>query len=374
MSDITLIGAGPLGLASALALHRRGLDVALVDARPAPGVQADARSLALSHGSRELLELLDAWPADATPITRIRVTQAGNRGEAWLSAAELHLPALGYVLPAEALAHSLWQRVQALGLSVRPATHVTRLQPEGKQIRLHEAAGSSFTSRLAVRCEGRIDAEADARQHDYAQHALLCHATPARPHAGLAHECFTSDGPIALLPEGEGYAVVWTVPSARLDTLLAADDAAWLAALNAALPAEAQLTALGGRAHYPLAMRLRKHTVAPRQVWLGNAAQTLHPVAGQGFNLALRDAWQLAELLTDAPDPGDARLLARYALARGLDRHSTAGFTDLLVRGFSSQLPLAAPLRGLGLSGLNALPPLRRFLARRMIWGARAWP
>ncbi|KAF7600020.1 MAG: 2-octaprenyl-6-methoxyphenyl hydroxylase [Candidatus Dactylopiibacterium carminicum] len=376
MSDITLIGAGPLGLTTALALQRRGHQcVQLVDARPGPGVQRDARSLALSHGSRELLELLDAWPIDAaTPITRIRVTQAEGCGETWLDATELALPALGYVVSAEALEAALWARAQAAGLDVRWQQRIIRLQAEGSHVRVHGAGGADFTARLAVRCEGRIESTEADRRHDYAQVALICHATPATPHAGLAHERFTPQGPIALLPEGEGYAVVWTVPSTRAEALLAAPDNEWLATLNAALPTDVKLTALRGRAHYPLTMSLRERPVAARQVWLGNAAQTLHPVAGQGFNLALRDAWQLAEQLTDAPDPGTAALLARYARSRSLDRQTTASFTDLLVRGFGSQLPLASPLRDIGLRGLQALPPLRRFLARRMIWGARAWP
>ena len=158
-------------------------------------------------------------------------------------------------------------------------------------------------------------------------------------------------------------------------TCLALDDAGFLAALGSRLGRRLDLVAAGPRAAFPLALRVRRHLVRPRQVWLGNTAQTLHPVSGQGFNLGLRDAWELAETLLDNTpgDPGQAAPLAAYALRRQPDRLGSAVFTDGIVRLCSNDLPPLKALRGLGLLALDLTPPLRHFVARRMIWGARAW-
>lgn len=376
---IAIIGAGPLGLATALALARRGQTVEVFDARPAGAAASDTRTLALSHGSRELLELLGAWPAaQVTAIEKILVSQQEGAGRTRLDAAEQGLPALGYVLPARTLAASLQTRVGAAGISVHYDTRVAPAAAGAESIRLQLARADGGRSEaealLLLRCEGFVpESEAD-RARDYDQHALLCRATARAPHRHLAHERFTARGPIALLPSGPDYAVVWTVPARQAETLMAAPEADWLAALNAALGGLATLDSISERAHHPLGLRMRRDITAPRCVWLGNAAQTLHPVAGQGFNLALRDAWELADTLTGAPDPGTPALLARYAARRRLDREGAAFFTDLLVRGFSTGHPLLAGLRGMGLAALDALPPLRGFVARRMIYGARAWP
>lgn len=376
---IAIIGAGPLGLATALALSRRGQTVEIFDARSIAATQQDNRTLALSHGSRELLELLGAWPAAlATPITHITISQQGGFARSQLSAAEQRLPALGYVLGAAPLHDSLLRQVQAAGIPLHDETRLESSQPEAGHIDLdlRRAAGAatSTQARLLLRCEGFVPEQEATRIRDYDQHALLCRATPLAPHQNLAHERFTARGPIALLPFGQDYAVVWTVPAQEAEGLLTAPEAAWLGALNGALGGLATLSSISERAHHPLGLRMRREITAPRCVWLGNAAQTLHPVAGQGFNLALRDAWELADTLTGASDPGAPELLRRYAARRKLDREGAAGFTDLLVRGFSTHNPLIAGLRGAGLAALEALPPLRHFVAKRMIYGARAWP
>ncbi|MBS1210568.1 MAG: ubiH [Proteobacteria bacterium] len=374
-ADIAIIGAGPLGLATALALHRRGQRPVVLDARTPAAHATDARILALSHGSRELLELLNAWPtAQATPIRQIHVSQQGGLGSTRLAADEYGLPALGYVMAASALAAALLQRVQALGIPLHFETTVGTIEAGANMVRLNLPDSAHLEARLVACCEGSIPDEAAARRRDYAQHALLCRATLAVPHQHLACERFTAQGPIALLPCGADYAIVWTVPAERADALMAAPDAEWISALQTAIGPLAQICSISERARYPLGLRMRSRITAPRQVWLGNAAQTLHPVAGQGFNLALRDAWELADTLTGAPDPGAPELLARYARGRRPDREGAAAFTDLLVETFSSDLPLLPDLRGLGLLALDALPPLRHFVARRMIYGARAWP
>ena len=201
--------------------------------------------------------------------------------------------------------------------------------------------------------------------------------TPATPHGNRAWERFTPDGPLALLPVGQDYSVVFTVPPEKAERLLALDDAEFLAALRTQFGTRLDFVHAGPRAAYPLALRVRKQLVQPRQVWIGNAAQTLHPVSGQGFNLGLRDAWELAEKLLDGleqfPDAGHPTALAAYARGRQTDRRGSMAFTDGIVRLFSNDIPPLRLARGLGLLALDLAPPLRHFVAKRMIWGARAW-
>jgi len=332
--------------------------------------------LALSQGSRDLLELLNAWPdRQATPITHIHVSQTDGLACTRLSAKEQHVPALGYVVSAQAVQDSLRREAVRQKICITYESHITALSTPGQfKVQPNGAVPHTITTRLLVFCEGGVpEPDADLR-HDYAQHALLCLATPRDPHKNLAYARFTKLGPIALLPSGNDYAVVWSVPRSGKDALLHAEDKVWLDQMNEYLPPDVRLTTLRERADYPLGLRMRRDIVGPRCVWLGNAAQTLHPVAGQGFNLALRDAWTLADILGGEEDPGCQTLLNRYACSRRMDRTATARFTDLLAWGFASQLPGLVPLRDLGLIALGTLPPLRRFLGRRMIFGARAWP
>lgn len=226
-------------------------------------------------------------------------------------------------------------------------------------------------------------------EHDYGQHALIADIGVAGGHRHTAFERFTPQGPVALLPKGDGYALVHVARPETTDELLALDDKAYLARLQAHIGGRARLTSVGPRQRYPLVLRYRRSTIAQRIVWLGNAAQTLHPVAGQGFNLALRDVWALAETLLHARDeamqrsansagaPFDAgapHILATYASGRGLDRLGTIRFTDTLVRVFSNDFAPLRHARGAALFALELLPPLRNFIARRMLFGARAWP
>lgn len=375
-TSIAIVGAGPLGLATALALTRRGLRVRILDASPAADAMLpDHRILALSQGSRDLLDLLEAWPArQTTTISTIHVSQADGLVQTRIRASEQRVAALGYVVTAQAVTAALRQQAQRLSIGIEYDARVVAGTTAGS-FTVRSASGTrEEQAGLLIFCEGGVPETAADLHHDYGQHALLCVATPATPHGNQAHERFTPRGPLALLPFGNDYAVVWSVPTADLERLLAADDATWLAEMNACLPAPQHLGTLRERAHYPLGLRMRSRITGPRCVWLGNAAQTLHPVAGQGFNLALRDAWTLADTLAGAPDPGAAPLLAKYAAARRLDRTATARFTDLLAWGFATNLPGLTPLRDLGLLALETLPPLRQFIARRMIFGARAWP
>jgi 2-octaprenyl-6-methoxyphenol hydroxylase len=355
---VLVIGGGPAGMALALALQRRGVASRIVDARPRGAAGGDARILALAHGSRLILENLGVWQdIPHTPITTIHVSHAGGLGRTLMRAAEEGVPALGYVLSAGDLARALDAAVTAANIAYQDATPAPA-QPEAA---------------LVVHAEGRIEEAPEIRVRDYGQHAVICTARAAMPHRGTAWERFTPAGPVALLPCKDEYAVVLTCPAADSERIATLDDAGFLALLQARFGTRVQLTAVGPRLVYPLGLRMRKQPVVGREVWIGNAAQTLHPVAGQGFNLALRDIIELADTLTDASDPGDPRLLARYAAGRRADRFATIGVTDTLVRLFSNDIPLLRHARGAGLLALDLLPAARSFLARRMMFGARGW-
>jgi 2-octaprenyl-6-methoxyphenol hydroxylase len=355
---VLVIGGGPAGMALALGLHQRGVKARIVDARARGAAKNDARILALAHGSRLILESLGVWrDIPHTPIATIHVSHAGGLGRTVLRAGEEHVPALGYVLSAGDLAAALDQAVAAAGIDYADET----------------PAPAEPNAPLVVHAEGRIEDAADLKTRDYGQHAVICMARGAAPHGNTAWERFTPAGPVALLPCRDEYAVVLTCPAADSARIAALDDAAFLALLQGRFGPRVRLSAAGPRLVYPLGLRLRKQPVQGREVWIGNAAQTLHPVAGQGFNLALRDISELADTLTDAPDPGDPLLLARYAAGRRLDRAATVGFTDGLVRLFSNDFAPLRHLRGAGLLALDLCPPARSFLARRMMFGARGW-
>lgn len=360
-APVLIIGGGPAGMALALALHRGGVPSRIVDARPRGAAKNDARILALSHGSRLSLETIGVWrDIPHTPITTIHVSQQGGLGRAVIRAAEEGVPALGYVLAAGDLATALDAALANANIAYLDST----------------PAPAHADAPLTVHAEGRIEAADDLRARDYGQHAVICmaraSATPASQR-GIAWERFTPEGPVALLPFRDEYAVVLTCPAAASEGIAALDDTAFRALLQQRFGTRVALAAVGPRHVFPLGLRMRRTPVGERAVWIGNAAQTLHPVAGQGFNLALRDIMELADTLADAADPGDPALLARYAARRRLDRAATAGFTDSLVQIFSNTIPPLRHARGAGLLALDLLPPVRGFLARRMMFGARGW-
>jgi 2-octaprenyl-6-methoxyphenol hydroxylase len=360
-APVLIIGGGPAGMALALAFHRGGVASRIVDARPRGAAKNDARILALSHGSRLSLKMIGVWnDIPHTPITTIHVSHAGGLGRTLIRAAEEEVPALGYVLAAGDLAAALDTAVAAADIAYVDNTPAPELADVP----------------LTVHAEGRIEDEANIRTRDYGQHAVICMAranSTIAPHRGIAWERFTPQGPVALLPCRDEYAVVLTCPAADSERIAAMNDAEFLALLQQRFGPRVTLTSVSPRLVYPLGLRVRKHPVGERAVWIGNAAQTLHPVAGQGFNLALRDIMELADTLTDAVDPGDATLLARYAARRRFDRTGTIGLTDGLVRLFSNAIPPLLHARGAGLLALDLFPPARSFLARRMMFGARGW-
>ncbi|MEF8721649.1 MAG: FAD-dependent monooxygenase [Candidatus Accumulibacter delftensis] len=387
--DVAIIGAGPVGMALALALAAGPQRVLLLDSRARAAWSGDPRALALAHGSRQLLEHLGAWnSAAATAIESIHVSQRGGFGRTLIDAREYGIAALGYVMRYRDLAATLDASIDAHSTATQRLYSRTVLgittDSEAAEITLAEpaaAAGNTaaprrIRARLVVHAEGTPASDPAVRVYDYRQHAIVAEVRPVPGHQHRAWERFTPNGPLALLPLAEDYSLVFTVAPEEAARLLDLDEEAFLAALRAQFGSRLDFVASSPRASFPLALRVREQLVDPRQVWIGNAAQSLHPVSGQGFNLGLRDAWALAAaLLANASgDAGDAATLDSYARARRLDRKGSIAFTDGIVRVFGNDLAPLRIARGLGLLALDVLPPLRHFVARRMIWGARAWP
>ncbi len=376
--DVAIAGGGMVGLSLAAALAELPLEVAVVepvapDADEQPSF--DSRTTALSSGSRHVLEGIDAWPAlvtRATPIRRIHVSERGCFGNAILEAGEQGLPALGYTIENRLLGRALRERVAGLRRVRLIPARVTTLETRADSILLSTDAGGTVEARLVVAADGaqssaRAALGIAARVDDYGQHAVIAHVDTSRFHDYTAYERFTDAGPIAVLPIVEGRsAVVWTLASEAARRALALDDVAFLAGLQQAVGLRlGRFTRVGRRQAYPLALTTAERIVAPRAAVLGNAAQSLHPVAGQGFNLALRDVAMLAELLAEGGDPGAPGLLARYAEWRAPDRDAVVRFTDALVRGFGLPLGPLRSARGQGLVLFDLLRPVKREFARR---------
>lgn len=377
VSRVLIVGAGPVGAVCTLALRQQGIAARVLEAQPADA-RADTRTLALSHGSRLILERLGVWNRlhGVTPITRIHVSQRGALGVARLAAEEIGVPALGYVLPYAELTAALKQMLGDAGVAVDYGVAVDRIESGAEAAALHAADGRTLTAPLVVVADGgRGDQAPPPRfERDYDQMAVVCDVKTELPHANQAFERFTPQGPAALLPKDDRYALVWTARSDEAQRIAALADAEFLAALQRHFGGRQGLFLQAGpRKTFPLRLAYTGSEAAGRVVRIGNAAQTLHPVAGQGFNIGLRDAWELASLCGDTTETetGGATMLAAYARGRRADVMGGLGFTDFLVRVFSNEVAPLRHMRGLGLLALEALPPLKTFVARRMMFGAR---
>lgn len=377
VNSVLIVGAGPVGAVCALALRQQGIAARVLEAQPADA-RADARTLALSHGSRLILERLGVWEklGGVTPITRIHISQRGALGVARLAAEEIGVPALGYVLPYAELTAVLKQMLGDAGIAVEYGVAVDRIESGTEAATLHAADGRTLTAPLVVVADGgRGDQAPPPRfERDYDQMAVVCDVETELPHANQAFERFTPEGPAALLPKDDRYALVWTARSDEAQRIAALSDAEFLATLQRHFGGRQGLFLQASpRKTFPLRLAYTGSEAAGRVVRIGNAAQTLHPVAGQGFNIGLRDAWELANLCGDTAEveAGGTAMLAAYARGRRADVMGGLGFTDFLVRVFSNDVAPLRHARGLGLLALEALPPLKTFVARRMMFGAR---
>ncbi|MEN8820415.1 MAG: 2-octaprenyl-6-methoxyphenyl hydroxylase [Abyssibacter sp.] len=382
--DVIIAGGGMVGASLAVALADLPLRVAMVepielgsDAQPS----FDERTIALNAASQAIFETLGVWPdmaAEAAAMRSIHISDQGRFGVTRMHAEDYGLEALGQVVPTRTVGRALFTRIEASeridflcparvqALSTDNAEQVQVALDDGRQLVARLLVGADGGRSQVRQCLG-IDAAID----DYQAKAIVSSVASAKPMEGRAFERFTASGPIALLPGPQHRTVVvWSQPSARADALLALDEEAFLAELNAGFGRRlGALSALGRRQAYPLYRVLAQRIVGPRAVLIGNAANHLHPVAGQGFNLGLRDAATLADMLADAvaagQDIGSGQRLSAYAQRRQADRQATAGMTHGLIRVFSNHTPVLRTGRNLGLLMTDLLPGLKRRMAVR---------
>lgn len=373
--DVAIVGAGPVGAALAALLAPTGRKVAVIEARQ--GRSGDARTLALSQASRDLLERCGAWPAaSATPITQIHVSQRGGPGRTLLEAADAGLPALGYTVPYAEVERALDERLAAMGVAVAYGSPCEALALSQEAARLQLAGGEVVESSLLVLADGGANARRIPgiaySEKDYGQVAVTGPVRTDRPHGGRAYERFTSGGPLALLPVGERYALVWAATPAEGERLRALGEREFLAELQERFGDRAgRFVSAGPLASFPLRLRTINSTIALRTAIVGNAAQAMHPIAGQGLNVGLRDARTLARLLAEREgDPGAGSTLEAFRAARSRDAGRGVAFTDFLVGAFADDRLVPAWGRGLALTALDLFAPARRLLATRMIHGA----
>ena len=383
MHDVVIVGAGPVGATLALALRESDLDVVVLDTRAKGQSQRGDRSLALSHGARLILERQGVWSELAatsggvTPITEIDVSQSGGFGMTRLRAVDVDLPALGYVASYRALQAALDAALAHACIAVRHDVSAKSVggTPAYAAVDL-VGDGQPLLARLVAVADGSggVLADATRRRHDYGQVALVAKVGANPKPEGVAWERFAPAGPIALLPEGEHYGLVWTTPPELAESRLTQDDAGFLHDLAHQLGSRApRLMSVSERRTFPLVLDFAWTTARSRCVALGNAAQTLHPVAAQGFNVGLRDAYGLALAILDSPrdDIGSRAMLDRYAGSRRIDRMAGIAFTHGLVEIFGRDVALLRWPRGLALTLLDAVPPVKRAFSRAMMFGLR---
>ena len=374
--EVAICGAGPVGLALAAFLVRRGMPgprIVLIDAKSLGQAISDPRSIALSWGSVQLLDDVGAWPLPATAIHQIHVSRRGQLGRSLMDRRDHAVEALGYVTRYGAVVDALARRCEAAGVAVLRPAHVVALDEQADGALLALDDGRTLRAQVAVQAEGGVFGQQDsrARSRDYEQTAVIARVTSDAPIAHRAFERFTDEGPLALLPEdgpdGHGYALVWCVRPERAAGILDLDDAAFLHQLGASFGTRlGTFTKVSPRVSFPLGLNAEARATA-RTVAIGNAAQTLHPVAGQGLNLGLRDAAVLARQLARG---ADAAALGRFMEQRTQDRALTIGLTDTMARAFTGGGPLQ-PLLGLGLAALDLARPARLLLADLMMYGRR---
>jgi 2-octaprenyl-6-methoxyphenol hydroxylase len=384
--DIAIVGGGMVGATLGVALKDLGVRVALIEAvahESASQPSFDERTTALSNGSRRILETLGVWPAvapAATPIARIHVSDRGHFGFARVDAAAHGLSAIGHVVPNRALGAALWSQLEAAeAVKVFCPAQVAAVTAGSNSVELRldaaNGVGTSIAAKLVVAADGAQSAlraafGIDAAVRDYEQTAVITTVLPQRFHDYVAYERFTDSGPLALLPLADGRCtLVLTLSPAMAEQALAWSDVEFLAEVQRRFGFRlGRFLKVGRRVPYPLSLTRARLTSAPRCAIVGNAAQSLHPVAGMGFNLGLRDVASLAELIAErlrqgCDDLGDPALLAEYDAWRAADRDGIIAFTDGLVRVFSNPLRAVRRLRNLGLLAFDLLPPAKAALS-----------
>jgi len=378
-ADIVIVGGGPVGSALALTLRDAGLSVTVIEARNAVQSGGDSRPLALSYGSRLILERLGVWGTLApTVIDCVHVSQRGGCGYVALRAIEAGVPNLGYVIEYAQLQAALDAALRHTALRYLRGTRVTAIRDfdglAGVEFDMEGASGQIATKLVVVADGGGFQTPTEMKVVDYQQSAVTSRICSERPHRNTAYERFTSDGPVALLPYGEELAVIWTTDGQNAQELCDLPVPDFLLKLQTYFGGRlGAFTGGATRSLFPLALKYAPEIAGRRTVFIGNAAQTLHPVAGQGFNLGLRDAYELGTEIVrcDRDVIGSSAMLLKYSDRRRLDRRGGLRFTDSLVRLFSNDIAPVKLARGVGLTLLGCVPPARNFVVRRMIFGAR---
>jgi 2-octaprenyl-6-methoxyphenol hydroxylase len=388
--DIAIVGGGMVGASLAVALEGLGVSAVLIEAVPhdaAAQPSFDDRTTALSNGSRRIFETMGVWEdiaADATPIARIHVSDQGHFGFARIEAAEQGLAALGYVVPNRSLGAALWSRLAQRGdVAIHCPAKLARIEADADGVELEvtapDGAASRIRARLVIAADGVASAVrtafgVGAQTRDYEQSAVITTVLPKKFHAHTAYERFTSMGPLALLPLADGRCtLVLTLSRALAETAMGWSDEEFLAELQRRFGFRlGRFLKVGRRVAYPLALTRAAQTSAGRCIIVGNAAQGLHPVAGMGFNLGLRDVASLAELLSERDDLEGVP--AVYDSWRAGDRRQIIAFTDGLVRLFASPFGPVRRLRNLGLLAFDLLPPAKAALSSLSTGGAGRIP
>ena len=377
--DVLIVGGGLVGASLAIALDRLGVDAGLVEATPAGALPAvfDQRNLSFANATVNALTALGVMQKLRAPtgaIRRIHVSRQGDFGRVELDAADYGRAAFGQVVVARDFGEALEARLGEL-------QHLSRYRParfvalgecaDGlRRVRIADAQGErELAAKLVVAADGTRSGLREALgiavdEHDYRQALFVARVRGERAPDGSAWERFTEHGPTALLPRGDRhYGLIHGVATEEADAVAALDEAAWLARVQAVFGWRAgRLLASGERSAYPIVRVVAQRLIGERAVLLGNAAQTIHPVGAQGFNLGLRDALTLAELVASAADPGSDALLAAYARRRSEDRSRTLRFSHDLARATGSEAALLRPLRSLGLLAAGHLPALQAYL------------
>lgn len=383
--DVVIVGGGLVGASLAIALDSLGLDTALVEATPAGALPAvfDQRNLSFAAATVNALTALGVMQklsAPTGPIRRIQVSRRGDFGRVRLEASDYGREAFGQVVVARDFGLALETRLDELSrfTRYRPARFLG-VEDEADGARLLRIADDdgerTVAARLVVAADGTRSGVRAALgighdEHDYGQTLFVARIRSERAPDGTAYERFGDDGPTALLPRGDRhFGVVHAVAREHADAVAALDDAAWLERLQGAIGWRVgKLLASGPRSVYPAVGVVARQTVAPRAVLVGNAAQTLHPIGAQGFNLGLRDALTLAEIIEsqierdDAADPGAEIVLQAYAERRREDRERTLAFSDGLARLTANPAPWLRPLRSLGLLAMDRVPSMQGLL------------
>lgn len=384
-TDILIVGGGLVGASLALALDAAGRRATLLEAMPsrgANGVHAgsdDDRNLVLARASVNALGALRVWPrleAAAGTIRRVEVSRAGEFGRLRMTAADAGVDALGRVVPGNVLGAALQQQLAACSDVQRLApAKLVSIEPVGSgwHARIGAADGErELEARLVIGADGsdslvRAQLGIGAQAHDYRQSLFVCTIACERDIPDCAFERFTDEGPVALLPlPNQRRGLVLTVSADRHDEVAAMDDSAFVALAQQRFGWKlGALSRPGKRFPHRIRRILADAITAPRAVLVGNAAQTVHPIGAQGFNLGLRDALTLAELIGAADDPGTPALLGEYAARRAPDRDGVLAFSHGLIALGCLPQPALAPLRSLAMLALDAVPPLRHATARR---------